>query len=187
LLFQPHADKQDYACSVGRVWDLGKNAVLLTRIETPWVLYLAGDNNNPDLAVEPTALHLSTGRLIFKGVMNEHQLRQLYAGSSIYVATSQYEPFGLAPLEAALSRCAIVASDIPTFRELWGENAIYFSNNDARSLEQALFTLCSDREAIKHYGAAALSHARKNYSTAKMADQYLELYRSLVPAGVVAA
>jgi glycosyltransferase involved in cell wall biosynthesis len=187
VLFQPHAVKQDYAVSVGRVWDLGKNAALLTRIETPWALYLAGDNSNPDLAVKATALHLSTGRLIFKGVMTEHQLRQLYAGASIYVATSQYEPFGLAPLEAALSRCALIASDIPSFRELWGDNAIYFRNNDPNSLEQALFALCSDRDAIKHYGAAALNHARKNYSTARMADQYLELYRSLVPAGVAAA
>jgi glycosyltransferase involved in cell wall biosynthesis len=187
VLFQPHAEKDDYAVSVGRLWDRGKNAALLTRIETPWALYLAGDNNNPDLAVKPTALHLFTGRLIFKGVMTEHQLRQLYAGASIYVATSQYEPFGLAPLEAALSRCALIASDIPSFRELWGDHAIYFRNNDANSLEQALFALCSDREAIKHYGAAALNHARKNYSMARMADQYLELYRSLVPAGAVAA
>jgi len=37
-----------------------------------------------------------------------------------------YEPFGLAPLEAALSRCAIVANDIPSLREVWGSAAMYF-------------------------------------------------------------
>lgn len=186
-LFQPHVDKDAYAASVGRVWDLGKNAALLTKIETPWPIYVAGDNTNPDLAVKPTALHLGDGRVVFKGVMTENQLRALYAGASIYIATSQYEPFGLAPLEAALSRCAILASDIPTFREIWGDNVVYFRNNDRDSLESALFRLCSDRTKIKEYGDRAFAHARRDYTSASMTNHYLSLYQSLIPAGVVAA
>lgn len=186
-LFQPHRSKEEYAASVGRVWDFGKNASLLTRIEAPWAIYVAGDNNNPDLSVNPTALQVGEGRVIFKGVMNENQLRQLYSGASIYIATSQYEPFGLAPVEAALSRCALLASDIPTFREVWGDNAVYFTNNDPQSLETALFRLCADADAIRDLGARALQHARTRYSAARMAKEYLELYASLVPAGVIAA
>jgi glycosyltransferase involved in cell wall biosynthesis len=186
-LFQPHQDKDAYAVSVGRVWDLGKNAALLTQIETPWPIYVAGDNTNPDLAVKPTALHVGEGRVVFKGVMTETQLRSLYAGAAIYIATSQYEPFGLAPLEAALSRCAILASDIPTFREVWGDNAIYFRNNDRKSLEAALFRLCADPAAIKQYADCALAHARRSYTSSRMTESYLSLYRSLIPSGVVAA
>ena len=44
----------------------------------------------------------------------EAQLRTLYSRASIYAATSRYEAFGMAPLEAAFSRCAIVAHDIPS-------------------------------------------------------------------------
>ena len=187
VLFNGHQQKESYVASVGRVWDLGKNAALLTKIETPWPIYVAGDNTNPDLTVKPTALHIGEGRVIFKGVMTEHQLRNLYAGASIYIATSQYEPFGLAPLEAALSRCAILASDIPTLREIWGDNAIYFRNNDRESLEAALFGLCASPIEIKDRGDRAQAHARRNYSSARMADEYLSLYRSLVPAGVIAA
>lgn len=186
-LFNAHRDKENYATSVGRVWDLGKNAALLTKIETPWPIYVAGDNTNPDLAVRPTALHVGEGRVVFKGVMTEHQLRALYADASLYIATSQYEPFGLAPLEAALSRCAILASDIPTFREIWGENAVYFGNNDRACLEAALFQLCADPTAIKAYGELALTHARQHYASSRMTEDYLQLYRSLMPAGVVAA
>ena len=44
----------------------------------------------------------------------------------MYAATARYEPFGMEVLEAALSRCAIIANDIPSFREIWGDDAIYF-------------------------------------------------------------
>ena len=186
-LFNPHHQKDAYAASVGRVWDLGKNAALLTKIETPWPIYVAGDNTNPDLAVKPTALHVGEGRVVFKGVMTEHQLRALYAGASIYIATSQYEPFGLAPLEAALSRCAILASDIPSFREIWADHAVYFRNSDRRSLEAELFRLCADAQHTKEWGDRALTHARRHYTSARMAEDYMALYRSLIPSGVMAA
>ena len=52
--------------------------------------------------------------------LSEEQMRELLGRAAIYIATSRYEPFGLAPLEAALSRCALVANDIPSLRELWG-------------------------------------------------------------------
>lgn len=185
--FHAHSDKSDLAVSVGRVWDLGKNAVLLTKVETPWPIYLVGDNHNPDLAVQPTALHVGDGRVVFKGVMSEHALRQVYASASIYIATSQYEPFGLAPLEAALSRCALLLSDIPSLREIWGDDAVYFENNSPKSLESQLFRLCGDAVMMRSYADRALRRARAFYSSARMVDDYLELYRSLAPSGVVAA
>jgi glycosyltransferase involved in cell wall biosynthesis len=64
----------------------------------------------------------------------ESQLRALYSRASIYAATARYEPLGMPLLEAAFSRCAIVANDIPSFREIWGDAALYFRTNDASSL-----------------------------------------------------
>jgi glycosyltransferase involved in cell wall biosynthesis len=40
------------------------------------------------------------------------------------VAPSLYEPFGLAVAEAARAARPLVLSDIPTFRELWGDAAL---------------------------------------------------------------
>jgi glycogen synthase len=186
-LFNAHARKETYAASVGRIWDLGKNAALLTRIETPWPIYLAGNNSNPDATIALTALHLGEGRLAFKGVLTESELRRLFGSALLYIATSQYEPFGLAPLEAALSRCAILASDIPSFREIWAEDAVYFTNNDASDLERRLFEVCADRAILEEYGNRALKRARSLYSSSRMAESYLELYKSLVSAEVAAA
>ena len=50
------------------------------------------------------------------------------AGSArcpIFVSAARYEPFGLAVLEAAQAGCALVLSDIPTFRELWDGAALF--------------------------------------------------------------
>ena len=72
-------------------------------------------------------------------------MRELLSRAAIYIATSKYEPFGLAPLEAALSRCAILANDIPNLREIWGDAACYFRSSDAESLSEALALLHGNR------------------------------------------
>lgn len=185
-LFNPFAEKEPYLVSAGRIWDLGKNAALLTNVELPWSLYLAGDDHHPESAMKATALHLGSGRLVFKGVLSESKFAATLARASAYIATSQYEPFGLAPLEAAFSRCALLASDIPSFREIWGEDAIYFRSNDARDLENRLFELCSSPAMIREYGTRAFERARGLYTSARMAEQYLALYRRLVPEVVAA-
>lgn len=186
-LFAPYLDKQSYGVSVGRVWDFGKNAALLTRIECPWPVYLAGNNHDPNAPMNADSLHLGEGRLVFKGVLSESELRRLYAGASLYIATSQYEPFGLAPLEAALSRCAIVASDIPSLREVWGEDAIYFRDNDAKHLEATLYDLCAQPRTLEEVAARAFHRARTRFNAERMTDKYLEIYRSFVPAEALAA
>jgi glycosyltransferase involved in cell wall biosynthesis len=188
-LFNPYLSKHENALSVGRLWDFGKNAALLNRINSPLPIHLAGSNQNPgaEHGEVASARNGSNSRVYLKGVQSEVQLRQLYARAAIYIATSQYEPFGLAPLEAALSRCAIVASDISSFREIWGEAALYFKSNDAANLQEALEKLHSDPELRATYGNLAYQRAISRYSANRMVDDYLHLYQALVPAGALAA
>jgi glycogen synthase len=188
-LFNPYLSKHENALSVGRLWDFGKNAALLHKINSPFPIYLAGSEQNPDGEKEPSASgHYGLYRRVYlKGAQSEAQLRQLYARAAIYIATSQYEPFGLAPLEAALSRCAIVASDIPSFREIWGDAALYFTSNDCDSLQQALGKLHSDHELRATYGNLAFHRASSRFTCSRMVEDYLHLYQALVPAGALAA
>lgn len=186
-VFVPHLAKEDYILSVGRLWDAGKQVTLLLRDDLPLHTILVGSESSPEGVV---AFAQSTGRLSnleMKGPQPEAQLRQLFARASIYAATSRYEPFGLAPLEAALSRCAVVANDIPTFREIWGDDAIYFEQNNPRSLLLTIQELASNRERRTEYGRRALERARNKFNSARMAEEYLELYRSLISAEVAAA
>lgn len=186
-LFNPYAAKKNHALSVGRIWDLGKNSVLLSRIASPVPVYLAGSDKDPSGGPDGPLSPSQSSALIFRGPQETKQLQELYANAAIYIATSQYEPFGFAPLEAAFSRCAIVASDIPSMKEIWGETAIYFHNNDALSLQETLEGLQRDRGRINAAASKAYRRAVQHYTSSRMTENYLNLYKQLLPAGVIAA
>lgn len=180
-LFDADADKEDVVLAVGRVWDEGKNVALLLEAQCAWPIWIAGQSDSPESGGS-VELQSST-RVKFRGVLGDRELRQAYSRAAVYAATSQYEPFGLAPVEAALSRCAIVASDIPTFHELWGDDVVYFRRNDASSLRAALDILCSDADAREHYAERAYVRARERFSADSMVSEYIALYQQLTAAG----
>jgi glycosyltransferase involved in cell wall biosynthesis len=122
-----------------------------------------------------------------KGPQTEAQLRVLYSRAAIYAATSRYETFGTTALEAAFSRCAIVANDIPTFREIWGDAAIYFEANNADSLADTIRTLSGDRDLCRSYGQLAYQRARERFTSRRMLEQYISLYRDLIGRKAAAA
>jgi glycogen(starch) synthase len=95
------------------------------------------------------------------------------------VAPSRYEPFGLAPLEAALHGCALVLSDIGTFRELWDGCAEFFPSGDARALAQAIRRLSGDAQRRERLARAARTRALRRYTAGRMAAEYIELYHEM--------
>lgn len=188
-LFNPHVSKEPYAISVGRIWDSGKQVTLLAQTELPLPVYVVGSEQHPDVALRNAGslAGRSRSRVHFKGPQNEAQLRQLYSRASMYAATSRYEPFGLAPVEAALSRCAIVANDIPSLREVWGDAACYFAPHDAEDLAAAMSRLHRDPELCAEYANRAYQRALQRFTSERMVAGYMSLYASLVPAGALAA
>jgi len=121
-----------------------------------------------------------------KGSQSPEQLRGLFADAAIYAATSCYEPFGLAPLEAALSGCALVANDIPTFHELWGDSACYFQRNDPDDLATIITVLSKDKQLRRKYADAAYETAQVKFTAEAMTAQYAALYQSVTSAEAVA-
>ncbi len=187
-LFNPHCAKQDVVLSVGRVWDAGKQVKLLTEFKAEVPVCIVGQEQHADEMLRARkSAHQSGPGIEFRGPQSEGQLRHLYSQAGIYAATSRYEPFGLALLEAAFSRCAVIANDIPSFRELWGHTAYYFEQNDAASLAQAITRLHSDRALRLTYANLAYNRARQRFTADRMVDEYLALYRSMVSAGAAAA
>lgn len=184
--FNSHAEKEDRVISIGRLWDEAKQVSLLTESGLTCAVTIAG-------SVEPPEQARSNAKLAFRKSIELRdkltcaQVRSLLADASIYAATSRYEPFGLAPLEAALSRCALVANDIPSFRELWGPTALFFPANEAGGLRAAVEKLRRDPLLRRHYSELAYQRARRLFSADAMVDEYLAVYRSLVPERSMAA
>lgn len=184
--FNPHAEKEDRVVSIGRLWDQAKQVSLLADGGLECPVTIAGAVESPDQHQSGTT-RLFGEAIELRQKLSCSQVRSLLANASIYAATSRYEPFGLAPLEAALSRCAVVANDIPSFRELWGQTALYFPTNDANGLRAAVTELRSDPCLRRHYSELAYQRARRLFSADAMVDEYLSLYRSLVPERSIAA
>jgi glycosyltransferase involved in cell wall biosynthesis len=184
-LFNPHMSKDDLVVSVGRVWDKAKQLSLLMDSEHKVPVWIAGEEEHPDPAFQGNKLRARGVRLC--GRQSEAQVRRLFGRASMYVAASQYEPFGLAPVEAALSRCAVIANDIPTFRELWGDTACYFERNNAQDLARTIDRLQQDNELRLTYSNLAYRRARQWFTAERMVTDYLNLYRSLAPAGAAVA
>jgi len=190
IFFNPYVSKDDSVLSVGRLWDAGKQVSLLTQHVHPLSVCIVGSESPTYIPRTPIRadVKLATDQVCvaLKGPQTEAQLRNLYSKAAIYAATPRYEPFGLAPLEAALSRCAIVANDIPSFREIWGETAIYFQENDADSLADAIRALNADRDLCRAHANLAYQRARERFTARVMTDEYLKLYRSLYSKRAVA-
>jgi len=183
IYFNPFITKEDSVLAIGRLWDTGKQVSLLTQHTHGLPVCIVGaDNPVPAPPVPIRAdVRVSTDQheISVKGAQTEAQLRTLYSKSKIFAATSQYEPTGLASIEAAFSRCALVANDTDVYRELWGDAALYFERNSAESLSDVLGRLDEDRELARQYGTRAYNRARERFTARRMVDDYLRLYRRL--------
>jgi glycogen synthase len=87
-------------------------------------------------------------------------------------------------LAAAQAGCALVLSDIPTFRELWDEAAIFVDPHDAGDIARACDALMADPAERAAWGRRARTRAEL-YSVDAMCDATLALYRSLAARSAV--
>ena len=78
----------------------------------------------------------------FLGRISDEELRSYYAHASLFVYPSLYEGFGMPPMEAVACGCRnIVLSDIPVFREVYGDLAHYVKVDDSDALAAMFDTL----------------------------------------------
>jgi glycosyltransferase involved in cell wall biosynthesis len=167
----PAAPREDHVFTAGRLWDEGKNVRLLdeaaTHIAAPFMA--AGPTRSPQGdAVEFQTLHCP-------GPLDEAALAAHLSTRPVFASAALYEPFGLSVLEAAAAGCALVLSDIPTFRELWDGAAIFADPRDARAFADAINGLIGDAAARREAGERAQARALR-YSPSAMANCMASLY-----------
>jgi len=191
IFFNPYVSKDDCVLAVGRLVDASKQVFLLTQQPYSVPVCIVGAEHTVPVPRIPIRADVKVdteqNSVAIRGPQTEAQLRALYSRAAIYAATARYEPLGMAALEAAFSRCAIVANDIPSFREIWGDAALYFRTNDGASLADKIRLLNSDRPMRRAYAEMAYTRARERFTTKRMIDDCLQLYRSLVSVRSIAA
>lgn len=85
--------------------------------------------------------HPQRGHRLFwlEGISDEY-LEAVYAASTVLVAASEGEGFGLPLIEAAQHGLPLIARDIPVFREVAGTHAYFFEDASAAGLAESLQT-----------------------------------------------
>ena len=172
--------KRMQAVTCGRVWDEGKNVHLLEAMCAPMPILIAGEQ---ELSAEETgaaAPCTPNGRTRYLGALSSEALDELMRESAIYVVTSRYEPFGLAAVEAALAGCAVVANDLASQREVWGDAAVFFAKDDAGGLERLLSELAGDAARVRRIAAACRRRALECFPASRMGDAYATLYEKML-------
>jgi glycosyltransferase involved in cell wall biosynthesis len=86
-------------------------------------------------------------RVRFLGPVPYTKLLGYYRGAAAFAFPSILESFGHPLLEAMLAGAPVVASDIPAFREIAGDTALYFPPLDARALAARIDEVRADPAA----------------------------------------
>jgi len=112
-------------------------------------LVIAGaDRSYPAQDLSGLAAEAGVGaRVELKKYVSEDELTSLYGRASVFVFLSEYEGFGLTPLEALSAGVPIVVLDTPVAREIYGNAAWYAAaETDVRAAADAIRTLLQDAD-----------------------------------------
>jgi len=116
--------------------------------------------------------------VVLFGFVNDQQLASLYTHAQAFVFPSLSEGFGLPGLEAMACGCPVICSDIPVFREVYGEAAVYFDPFNIGDIAQRI-------SEVLHYNNTyycnrvkkGLGRVKK-FSWKKCAEETLKVYES---------
>lgn len=167
-----------FAFTAGRLWDEGKNIGALDRAAArlAYPVLAAGPTDGPN----GTAAHIEYLRTL--GPLSFASVDQWLRRAAVFVSTARYEPFGLSVLEAAQRGCALVLSDIPSFRELWSDAAEFVPADDDSAIAAAIDHILSDEDTRQRLAAAAHARAQR-YTLTAMASGTRAIYHELMARG----
>lgn len=117
--------------------------------------------------------HGIRSRVDFHRYITDEGLAALYARASVFAFLSEYEGFGLTPLEALSAGVPPLVLDTPVAREVYGDAAIFVQRGDIHGTAAALRRLLTDPPSAGPVLMAA-SRVLARYSWTGAANRILE-------------
>lgn len=116
--------------------------------------------------------------IIFLHKVSDSELGYLYNHAIALVSASLMEGFGLPCLEAAECECLVAVSDIPSFREVCGENALYFSPNSIDSIADVFSRIVALEPEKKKELIRGGKRKAETFSWEAMTRETIRIYES---------
>jgi glycosyltransferase involved in cell wall biosynthesis len=111
-----------------RLWEADLDINLVVVGKEGWIGLPDSSRRTIPQIVDALANHPRLGKqLLWLQDVSDEFLEEIYAASACLIAASEGEGFGLPLIEAARHKLPIIARDIPVFREVAGDHALYFT------------------------------------------------------------
>jgi glycosyltransferase involved in cell wall biosynthesis len=154
-------------------------ALASARIPEATLVLVGANRTTPRIDPRAQAIDLGIGdRVTWMDYVSDDTLAGLYSGATVFAFLSEYEGFGMTPLEAISHGVPPVLLDTPVFREVYGDAATFVPVEPA-AIADALVTLVTDDRAhatLTASGPACLAR----YSWPKTADTITRVLEDVV-------
>ena len=157
------------------------------------LILCAGAPDTPEIAARTTALvdELQAERdgiIWVQEMLPKDKIQEILSAADVFVCPSIYEPLGIVNLEAMACSTAVVASDVGGIPEVVVDGhtgtLVHYDETDAATFERDIATavndLVADRSRAEAFGAAGRNRAVTDFSWATIAQQTVDVYRSLL-------
>lgn len=153
----------------------------------------AGAPDTPEIAKETEQLvhdlqEKRDGIFWVQDMLPKENVQEILTAADSFVCPSIYEPLGIVNLEAMACGTAVVASDVGGIPEVVvdGETGtlVHYDESDPEGFERgiaaAVNNMVADRERAAKIGQAGKKRAEDVFSWENIAEQTVEVYRSLM-------
>lgn len=121
-------------------------AKVVRRMPTAELIIIGPDRTHPHQDLASLATTEGVGeRVTFRGYVADAELGTLYRRASVFAFLSEYEGFGMTPLEALAAGVPAVVGDTPVAREVYRSAARYVPVSDANMVATALLEVMTDK------------------------------------------
>lgn len=132
-------------------------------------LLIIGNHTTPTLKIPNSAKNIA-----FTGWVSDVEKWTLICNSAGLIAPSLAEGFGIPLIEAFAAAVPLVCSDIPVFREVAEDNAIYFVPFSIPSLLGAIKIALKDRKKIQDDFIAKRDYFERKFGLSTLVDDFIK-------------
>ena len=156
---------------------------LRTRMPDAPPLVLCGKLGWQQASIAPAlARAAAEGWVVWLGYAPDETLRALYDRAAVVVCPSVYEGFGLPLVEAMAAGAPLVCSDIPVFREVAADAALFVPADDDDAWARAVADVLSDPDRAHDLAIRGSARVRA-FSWRNTADRTLAVWSDAADAG----
>lgn len=148
-------------------------------IKEKYKLVFVGKDDTRYIPFEKLVKNFNLEKYIFRiNSVSKEQLVNVFKKAKLLLMPSFYEGFGLPALEAMSLGTPVIASDVSSFPEILGNNAVLVDPFNVKGISEAILLLLDNREKYEYYKSKGIKRAT-DFSWLKTAEETIKVYEKV--------